>query len=108
MGHKILIVEDNADNLKLISWLLEDEGYAWVSAMTAEEGLQLLDQEAFDLILIQVRWENGANRIHLSAAARTASIKRFPSAKSPPPIALITEGLLYTGDTASTKGSLSG
>ena len=27
MGNKILVVEDNPDNMKLVTWILEDEEY---------------------------------------------------------------------------------
>jgi len=54
MSARILIVEDNPDNLKLIEWLLEDAGYAFESAGTAERALELIGSEAFDVVLMDI------------------------------------------------------
>ena len=42
------------DNCKLITWILEDEGYQSVCAASAEKGLELLNQWNFDLILMDI------------------------------------------------------
>jgi CheY-like chemotaxis protein len=51
---RILVVEDNADNMKLFAWTLEDEGYAFAATGSAEEGLAALELRAFDLVLIDI------------------------------------------------------
>lgn len=50
----ILIVDDNATNLKLASVILEMEGHAVVRAVDAEHALQLLDDLVPDLILMDI------------------------------------------------------
>lgn len=50
----ILIVDDNATNLKLASVVLEMEGHAVVRAVDAEQALQLLDDLVPDLILMDI------------------------------------------------------
>ncbi len=50
----ILIVDDNATNLKLASIVLEMEGHAVVRAVDAEQALQLLDDLVPDLILMDI------------------------------------------------------
>lgn len=50
----ILIVDDNATNLKLASVVLEMEGHAVVRALDAEQALQLLDDLVPDLILMDI------------------------------------------------------
>ncbi len=50
----ILIVEDNPDNQQLATWILEDEGYLVSCVESAEEGLELLELKAFDLILMDI------------------------------------------------------
>lgn len=50
----ILIVDDNAINLKLVSVILEMEGHAVVRAVDAEQALQLLDDLVPDLILMDI------------------------------------------------------
>src|SRR6185312_6252074 len=54
MSATILVVEDNPDNMKLVAWALEDEGYAFEGAASAEEGLVLLRDRPFDLVLMDV------------------------------------------------------
>lgn len=50
----ILIVDDNATNLKLASIVLEMEGHAVIRAVDAEQALQLLDDLVPDLILMDI------------------------------------------------------
>ncbi|MBI5056539.1 MAG: response regulator [Nitrospirae bacterium] len=38
---KVLVIEDNADNLRLITYALERSGYEVVPAATGEEGIEL-------------------------------------------------------------------
>lgn len=54
MGKKILVVEDNADNMTLVTWILEDEEYEVQGAETAEIGIELAESEHFDMILMDV------------------------------------------------------
>jgi len=54
MSARILIVEDNPDSMKLINWALEDEGYELTGASSAEEGLALLEEHVFDLLLLDI------------------------------------------------------
>ncbi len=52
--HHILVVEDNKDNQELTTWILEDGGYQVACSDSAEEGLELLEIENFDLILMDI------------------------------------------------------
>jgi CheY-like chemotaxis protein len=54
MNTNILVVEDNPDNMKLVGWALEDAGYSFAGARSAEEALNLLEQRVFDLVLMDV------------------------------------------------------
>lgn len=54
MSATILVIEDNPDNRQLVTWILEDEGYNLVCAETAELGLEALEQQVFDLILMDI------------------------------------------------------
>jgi len=54
MNARILIVDDNATNLKLASEILEMEGHEVVRAMDAEQALQLLGNLRPDLILMDI------------------------------------------------------
>jgi CheY-like chemotaxis protein len=51
---KILVVDDNATNLKLASDVLESEGYQILKAADAEEALVVLKESLPDLILMDI------------------------------------------------------
>jgi CheY-like chemotaxis protein len=50
----ILVVEDNPDNMKLVSWALEDAGYASACFGSAEEGLAALRTGPFSMVLMDI------------------------------------------------------
>jgi len=54
MPLRILIVDDEVINLKLVSRLLEIEGYEVVSAQNGEAALELVGQKPPDLALLDV------------------------------------------------------
>lgn len=54
-GEEILIVDDNAANLKLARMLFEGEGYAVQTAVNAEDALTLLATCAPKLILMDIQ-----------------------------------------------------
>lgn len=82
----ILVVEDNLDNSKLVSWILEDEGYAATCVASAEQCLAILEREPFDLILMDISLpgingkeatrliRSGRNFHHLPIIALTAHV----------------------------------
>jgi two-component system alkaline phosphatase synthesis response regulator PhoP len=51
---KILVVDDDRDDLKMISMILEPEGYEVVTAENGVEALQKVESEDPDLILLDV------------------------------------------------------
>lgn len=52
---KILVIEDNPSNMKLVVRLLEGEGYRVFQAIEAESGLKLAAAELPDLILLDMQ-----------------------------------------------------
>ena len=52
---RILIVEDNDKNLKLVRDVLQAKGYTTLEAGTAEDGLAIARDEAPDLILMDIQ-----------------------------------------------------
>ena len=54
MSAHVLVVDDNADNRKLLAWLLEDEDMTWVEVETAEDALACLEEARFDAVLMDV------------------------------------------------------
>lgn len=50
----ILVVEDNPDLIETLAFTLERGGFATTKAKTAADALKLVDQQPFDLILLDV------------------------------------------------------
>ncbi len=55
MKKKILVIEDNEQNLYLIRYILEDCGYKVFSAMDGKEGIELAAALLPDLILLDIQ-----------------------------------------------------
>jgi len=54
----ILIVDDNPDNLKVLSIILKGEGYKTALALDATEALHTLENNSIDLILLDIMMPN--------------------------------------------------
>lgn len=55
MPARILLIEDNFDNLDLMTYLLTAFGYTILKVMNGEEGLELAQREKPDLILCDLQ-----------------------------------------------------
>jgi two-component system cell cycle response regulator DivK len=53
-GSRILIVDDNRDNMELIRFLVEQSGHQVITARHGKEGLHLAQQHHPDLILLDL------------------------------------------------------
>ena len=63
MNSKVLIVDDDINILKILTTLLEREGFQVVTADSSEKGLNILRHEKFDLLFKRyrhaaLRWHN--------------------------------------------------
>lgn len=54
-GKRILVIEDNEQNLELVEFLLDEAGAVVRSAVDAEKGREALQQELPDLILMDMQ-----------------------------------------------------
>jgi two-component system cell cycle response regulator DivK len=63
---RILVVEDNPLNLKLVHDVLEASGYQVIAATSGEEGLRLAAEQPPDLVLmdLQVPGIDGTETLH--------------------------------------------
>ncbi|MCD6060622.1 MAG: response regulator [Moraxellaceae bacterium] len=52
---KILVIEDNVTNMKLVQLMLNSAGYEVLKAETAEAGIELARQRLPDLILMDIQ-----------------------------------------------------
>ena len=54
MYNEVLVIEDNSDSLKLITWLLEEQEYHVTGVKTAEAALEVIEKNKFDIILMDI------------------------------------------------------
>ncbi|NWF64272.1 MAG: response regulator [Chloroflexi bacterium] len=54
MGHHILYIEDNPDNMMLVKRALEARGYVLVEALTGIVGVSTAEEKDVDLILLDI------------------------------------------------------
>ena len=52
---KVLVIEDNSDNLRLITYALKRAGYEVIAARTGEEGVELASREKPFIILMDIQ-----------------------------------------------------
>lgn len=52
---RVLVVDDHATNLRLIGGVLESQGYSHQTAENGEAALNMLEQETFDLVLLDIQ-----------------------------------------------------
>ena len=54
IGHTILYIEDNPDNMLLVRRVLESRGYTLLSAVNGLDGVQIAETQEVDLILVDI------------------------------------------------------
>lgn len=52
---KVLVIEDNEDNMSLITFILHKNGYSTVWAETGKRGVELVVQEKPDFIILDIQ-----------------------------------------------------
>lgn len=82
MTTKILYIEDEEANRKLVKQILEYEGYLYVEAEDGLSGIKMVEDERPDLILMDI------NMPDLDGYAVTTKIKGIPGLEKVPVIAL--------------------
>lgn len=87
MAKRILVVEDNPDNMKLVTWILEDEGYELYCAESAEDALHTLEHHQIDLVLMDISLPG------MDGKEATQIIKTNPRFKKLPVIALTAHAI---------------
>jgi two-component system cell cycle response regulator DivK len=94
---RILVIEDNPDNMALTVLLLESVGHAVLMAIDAEAGLAIARAELPDLILMDIHLPG------MDGLEATAQLKRDPATRELPVIAL-TAMCMY-GDEARIRAA---
>jgi two-component system, cell cycle response regulator DivK len=75
---RVLVVDDHATNLRLITGVLESQGYAHQTADNGESALIMLEQQQFDLVLLDIQMPGLSGTEvakHIRANLQTSSLK---------------------------------
>jgi DNA-binding response OmpR family regulator len=67
---KILMVDDDPSLVKMISFLLKDEGYEVVTATSGMEALQILQQQWVDMVILDVMLPRGQDGFEICRRVR--------------------------------------
>jgi len=92
MSKRILVVEDQEDNRRIVRDLLTSAGYEMIEAATGEEGVALAETHRPDLILMDIQLPG------LDGYEATRRIKANPALRGIPVIAVTSYAL--SGDDA--------
>jgi two-component system cell cycle response regulator DivK len=87
---RILIVEDNENNMYLISFILKKKGFAILQARSGEEGVELAARERPDMIIMDIQLPG------IDGLDATRRIRESGTVRSVPVIALTSYAM--TGD----------
>lgn len=86
-SEKILVVEDNLQNMQLVAYLLEDAGFTVLKAEDAEAARALVGESIPDLVLMDMRLPG------MDGLALTKEFKARPEFSSVPIIALTAHAM---------------
>ncbi len=97
MSKRILIVEDQEDNRRIVRDLLTRAGYEMIEAVNGEEGVAMAQTERPDLILMDIQLPG------LDGYEATRRIKADPALRQIPIIAVTSYAL--SGDDAKAMAA---
>lgn len=80
----VLFIEDDRMNRRVVRDMLDVAGAAMTEAESAEEGLQLIEECAFDLILVDLRMPG------MDGITAIGHIRARPDAKAALPVIVVT------------------
>jgi two-component system cell cycle response regulator DivK len=95
---RVLIIEDNAANMKLAVLLLQNAGHVPLSAVDAETGIAAARADQPDLILMDVQLPA------MDGLTATALLKQDPSTTHIPIIALTAMAMKYDEEKSQIAG----
>ena len=80
MGKTILVVDDDAMNLKMAEMMLKKKGYDVIKADSGQAALTLLQEEAVDMILLDVEMPGMSGTETLDAIRARSELAELPIA----------------------------
>ena len=100
MGHKILCIEDNPDNMTLLKRVLESRGYTLIEARNGLDGLAKAEQGEIELVLLDINLPD----IDGYEVARRLRASENPSVAVVPIIAITANALKGDAEKALNAG----
>lgn len=97
-GQAILVVDDNASNLKLFTFLLAQPGYSVTTAASAEQALDVLQRLLPDLIIMDLQLPD------VDGLTLTRQLKADPKTKSVPIVAVTASAMKGDEEKARAAG----
>ena len=98
-GRRILVVEDNVTNLKLVRDVLTHSGYEVIEATTGEDGVRLAEEAAPDLILMDLQ---------LPGIDGTEALRRIKSSRHEVPVIAVTAFAMDDDRTRAFRSGFDG
>lgn len=98
MSARILIVEDNAANLELMTYLLGAYGHTTLTAMDGEQGLEMASIDLPDLIICDLQMPN------VNGYEVAQRVKRHPGLRGIPLLAVTAFAMVGDRDKALAAG----
>jgi two-component system cell cycle response regulator DivK len=95
---RVLIIEDNAANMKLADLLLRNAGHVPLSAVDAETGIAMAHSDQPDLILMDIQLPA------MDGLTATALLKQDPATSHIPIIALTAMAMKYDEEKSQIAG----
>ena len=97
MQSKVLIIEDNKQNMYMITYLLESYGYKVIQSFSGVDGIILAKEEMPDIILLDIQLPE------MDGYAIARAIKKHEELKSIPIIAVTSYAM--PGDKEKAMGA---
>ena len=95
---KVLVVEDNPNNMKLITLVLKKHGYETIEAVSGEDGVEKAATENPDMILMDVLLPG------IDGLETTRQIRKIESMKDVPIIAITSYAMAGDRDKVMEAG----
>ena len=84
---RILVVEDNPDNMYVMDRILTHYGFSVHESTSGEEALRLLETNVYDLVLMDMQMPK------LDGSAAVRKLRAFPSMRDVPVIAVTANSM---------------
>jgi two-component system, cell cycle response regulator DivK len=98
MSYRILVIEDNAANMELVTDLLEAAGFSVYPAASGEQGLRAAEAIAPDLVLMDLSLPG------LDGLATTRALRKHPATSHLPIVALTAHAMKGDQEVALRAG----